>query len=184
MGNKNRIYPVEHAGILDSYWRKLLQNPHKFLRKYIKDGMNVLDIGCGPGFFTIPLAQLVGKKGHVVAADFQEKMLEIVEKKIQGTEIENRVRLHKCNEESTNLQDKFDFILAFYVVHETPDTEKFIEEMANLLKPEGKFLIVEPSFEVKIQDFLKIITIAERANLRVINQPRMFFSRAVLLELK
>ncbi|MFH1050993.1 MAG: class I SAM-dependent methyltransferase [bacterium] len=181
--NNNHFCPVEHAGILDQWWRKLLQNPHKILKNYIKDGMSVLDIGCGPGFFTIPAANLVGKKGKVVAADFQEGMLEIVKKKIQGTEFESKIILHKCESNSTGLKEKFDFILAFYVVHETPNPENFLKEMSSLLKSGGKLLIVEPSFHVKMKEFLSTISLAEKAGLTVVLQPKMFFSRAVLLEL-
>ncbi len=179
-----RVCPVEHAGILDQWWRKFLQNPHKILKNYIKDGMSVLDIGCGPGFFTIPAANFVGKNGKVVAADFQDGMLEIVKKKIHGTEFESKIILHKCESNSTGLKEKFDFILAFYLVHETPEPENFLKEMASLLNPGGTFLIVEPSFHVKMKEFLKTISCAEKANFKVVVQPRMFFSRAVLLELK
>lgn len=48
---KNRVCPVELAGSLDNKIRKWFQNPQKILAPYIKEGMKVLDIGCGPGFF-------------------------------------------------------------------------------------------------------------------------------------
>jgi ubiquinone/menaquinone biosynthesis C-methylase UbiE len=179
----NHYCHVEHAGILDNWFRKLFQNPNKILKKYISDGMSVLDFGCGPGYFTIPAANLVGNKGKVVAADFQEGMLDIVKKKIQGTHYENKIVLHKCDADSTGIKEKFDFILAFWVVHETPNAENFLKEMADLLKPGGRFLIAEPSFHVKMKDFLSTISLAENSGLKLIVQPRMFFSRAVLLEL-
>jgi 2-polyprenyl-3-methyl-5-hydroxy-6-metoxy-1,4-benzoquinol methylase len=56
MNNNNRVCPVEKAKHLDSFFRKILQNPQKILRKYINKGMTVLDFGCGPGFFTIEIA--------------------------------------------------------------------------------------------------------------------------------
>ncbi|MCP4372916.1 MAG: SAM-dependent methyltransferase, partial [Deltaproteobacteria bacterium] len=61
MSNRNnRICPVERAGSLDSRIRRWLQNPQKILKPYIKEGMTVLDVGCGPGFFSIDMAQMVG----------------------------------------------------------------------------------------------------------------------------
>ena len=72
---KNRVCPVTLAGGLDNTIRKWLQNPRKILGPYIKEGMIVLDVGCGPGFFSIELAQMVGNSGRVVAADLQEGML-------------------------------------------------------------------------------------------------------------
>ena len=73
-GNK-RVCPVERAGSLDNRFRRWLQDPRKILSPHIKEGMTVLDLGCGPGYFTIDIAQMVGKSGRVIAADLQEGML-------------------------------------------------------------------------------------------------------------
>ena len=97
MSNSNkRVCPVEIAGCLDNRIRRWIQNPQKILGPYIEEGMIVLDIGCGPGFFSIDMAQMVGKSGRVIAADLQEGMLQKLRDKIQGTELEERVTLHKC----------------------------------------------------------------------------------------
>lgn len=90
---KNRICPVERAGRLDNRFRKWIQNPRKILSPYIEKGMTVLDIGCGPGFFSIEMAHLVGGSGRVIALDLQEGMLQKLNKKIQGTEIAGRITL-------------------------------------------------------------------------------------------
>ena len=50
---KNRVCPVELADSLDSKIRRFLQNPQKILKPFVSEGMKVLDIGCGPGFFSI-----------------------------------------------------------------------------------------------------------------------------------
>ena len=49
--------------------RKLLENPDKILGQFVREGMTVLEPGCGMGFFTLPLARMVGPKGRVVVAD-------------------------------------------------------------------------------------------------------------------
>jgi len=61
--------------------------------------MTVLDVGCGPGFYSVEMADMVGKSGNVIAADLQQGMLEKVEEKIKGTYIENRIKLHKCEKD-------------------------------------------------------------------------------------
>ena len=86
--NRNRICPVKEAGKLDSFFRKFIQNPEKILRPFIKKGMTVLDYGCGPGFFTVKIAEMLEGQGKVIAADLQEGMLEIIRKKIKGKNIE------------------------------------------------------------------------------------------------
>jgi len=81
-GNK-RICPVENAGGLDNFVRKFLQNPLKILKPYISKGMTVLDLGCGPGYFSIEIAKMVSESGKVIAADLQKRMLEKVRNKVE-----------------------------------------------------------------------------------------------------
>ena len=100
-GKENPVYPVEIAGSLDSRIRGLF-NPKKILNPYVKEGMVAmvaLGIGCGPGFFTIPIAyrSKVGVKGRVIAAGLQEEMLERVRAIIKDTDLEQRIVLHKCD---------------------------------------------------------------------------------------
>jgi len=91
----NCVCPVEIAGGLDNRIRRWLQNPKKILGPYIEEGKIILDLGCGPGFFSIDMAQMVGKSGRVIASDLQEGMLHKVRDKIKGTELEERITLHK-----------------------------------------------------------------------------------------
>jgi len=74
----NNICPVEKAGGLDNSIRKILQHPRKILRPYIKEGMSVLDLGCGPGYFSLEIAKLLNESGKVIAADLQQGMLDKV----------------------------------------------------------------------------------------------------------
>jgi len=179
---KNRICPVEHAGVLDFNFRKLLQNPQKILRPYISEGMTVLDLGCGPGFFTMEMARLVGETGKVIAADLQQGMLEKVKKKIQNTVFANVIEFHQCLPDRVALSQKFDFILVFYMLHEVPDQLKFLRELKALLKPQGRILLVEPSFHVSQHEFLESIALMSQAGFAVAAQPKIFFSRSVALK--
>jgi ubiquinone/menaquinone biosynthesis C-methylase UbiE len=69
----HRICPWWIGYILANPLRRLLQKPEEILRPYIKKGMNVLDIGCGMGFFSLPIARMVGDTGKVVCVDFKKK---------------------------------------------------------------------------------------------------------------
>lgn len=121
-----RVCPIEKAAGLDNKIRRWFQNPRKILSPYIRHGMTVLDMGCGPGFFTIDIAELVGQTGRVIAVDLQDGMLEKLRAKIKGTESERRIVLHQCNESTIGIIERIDFVLAFYVVHEIPDQEFFL----------------------------------------------------------
>jgi ubiquinone/menaquinone biosynthesis C-methylase UbiE len=180
---KNRVCPVELAGSLDNKIRKWFQNPQKILAPYIKEGMKVLDIGCGPGFFSIELAKMVGKTGKVFSADLQEGMLQKIRNKIHGTELEERIKLIKCEEDKINVPEKVDFILAFYMVHEVPNKERLFEALKNVLDEKGQFLIVEPKlFHVTKKEFGETMNIAEKAGFKVTQGPKLPFSFSAILK--
>jgi ubiquinone/menaquinone biosynthesis C-methylase UbiE len=177
-----QVCPVALAGSLDNRIRRRLQNPQKILRPYINEGMTVLDIGCGPGFFTIEMAQMVGKSGRVIAADMQEGMLQKVKEKIKGKELEERILLHKCGENNIGLSEPVDFVLLFYMVHEVPNKEHFFNEIRTILKQQGQVLIVEPPFHVSKSAFDETVRKAGSAGFVIVERPMVFFSRAALMK--
>lgn len=180
--NDKKVCPVEIAGGLDNSVRRLLQNPKKLLKPYIREGMTVLDLGCGPGFFSIEIAKLLNDSGgKVIAADLQEGMLDKVRKKIKGTVLEQRVMLHKCKEESIDLKEKVDFVLAFYMIHEVPNQEKLFRELKSILKPGGQIFIIEPNFHVTKKAFNSMIDIVKGIGFEIIDRPKIFFSRTVVI---
>lgn len=180
--NKNRVCPVEKAGALEINIRKLIHNPKRILKPYINEGMSVLDVGCGPGYFTMEMANLVGNTGKVIAADLQDGMLAKVKQKIQKSSFNGTITLHKCNKDSIGLSEKSDFILIFYMLHEVPNQFNFLQEIKSLLNPNGKVFIVEPKFHVLDSDFTKSIIVMKQLGFDVIDEPNVFFSRTVLLK--
>lgn len=183
MTNKNnRVCPVERAGILDNRIRRWIQNPRKILKPYVEEGMTVLDIGCGPGFFSIAMAQMVGKSGRVIAADLQEGMLQKLRDKIQGTELGERITLHKSEANTIGVSEKVDFVLSFYVVHELPNQKGFFEELKSILKPKGQALIVEPPFRVSRAAFEETIRKAREAGFKPAEGPKVFLSKTAILK--
>ena len=182
--NSKRICPVERAGGLDNSLRRLVQNPKKILSPYINEGMTVLDLGCGPGFFSIEIARILNNSGKIIAADLQDGMLDKVREKIKGTELEKRIQLHKCAEGKTGITERVDFILCFYMVHEVPDQDKLFLELKSILKPGGKIFIIEPKFHVTEKSFKNMISKINALGLDIVDKPKVFFSRSVLLTIK
>lgn len=180
--NENHICPVEKAGGLDTKFRRWMQNPFKLLKPYVEKGMTVLDVGCGPGFFSIAMSEMVGPSGKVVAADLQDGMLDIIRNKIKNTELENIIHLHECEKDKIGYTDQVDFILAFYVVHEIPDKVAFFNELFSILKPGGQILIVEPKlFHVSKKEFRYTISFAEEAGFRLMDTLKIRLSRSAVL---
>jgi ubiquinone/menaquinone biosynthesis C-methylase UbiE len=117
----------------------------------------------------------------VIAADLQDGMLQKVKEKIQKTGFADTIRLHKCLPDRVGLAQKSDFILVFYMLHEVPDQDKFLREIKVLLKPLGKILLVEPAFHVSRDQFLQSIGIMKQVGFAILQEPKVFFSRAVVL---
>jgi ubiquinone/menaquinone biosynthesis C-methylase UbiE len=176
------VCPAACAFGLDIFIRKYIHNPKKILGKFIKEGMTVLDFGCGPGFFTLPVAEMVGETGRVIAADLQDGMLDRLKSKIKGQEIGERIVLHKSSEDKIGIEEKVDLVIAFYVVHELTDRENFFTEAFLLLKFGGKLLYIEPSIEVSMDEFMEGKEIAERAGFKVGENIKVIFSKGLALE--
>lgn len=124
--DSKQVCPASYASGLTSSFRRCLQNPAVFLKPYISSGMSVLDLGCGNGFCTFDIAQLVGTEGNVTAADLQTGMLEQLMKSRKGRPYAQTIQLHKCSADSLNLSDeKFDFILFFICFTKCPTTNPF-----------------------------------------------------------
>ena len=180
----NHVCPHQYSFMLDNFIRRLFQNPRKILREYVKEGDLVLDMGCGPGFFTIDMAKMVGAEGKVIAVDLQEKMLRYVEKKARKHKVLDRIEFHRCEANCIGVKEKVDFVLAFYMVHETPDMHKFFLELKDILKVDGKVLVVEPKFHVTKEDFRDTLNIAENLGFQAVDFPKKKGGRSVLLCLK
>jgi len=180
MKNQN-VCPTALSGSLDNSIRRFFQNPRKLLGKYIKTGMTIMDLGCGPGFFSIEMAKLLNGSGKVIAADLQDGMLSKVNRKITGTPLEQQIILHKCQDDRIGITEKADFILAFYMIHEVPDQVKLFSELKSLLKPDGTIFIVEPKFHVSKSAFEKMVFLIENSGFEIIDRPGITMSRALLI---
>lgn len=180
--NQN-ICPVEKAGMLDSFFRRIIQNPKRIIKPYVKEGITAMDLGCGPGFFTVEMAKIIQKSGKVIAVDVQEGMLEFLANKIKGTQYQDIVTLHKSNTDTLNYSDKVDFILAFYVVHEI-NRDTLFSELHSILNPDGEILIVEPNFHISVKVYEEMLHALEKEGFEIVSKPRIFFSRAVLIKKK
>jgi len=166
----------------DNVFRRLLQNPERILKPYIKPGWTVLDVGPGMGYFTIPLAKLAGKTGKVIAADIQQQMLDGIYRKAVNWGVQDRIKLNRSMPESIGINEPIDFCLAFWMVHEVPDRVKFLGEISSNLKQGGLLLIVEPKLHVSRDNFNNTLEIAKKAGLSVVAQPGIFVSNSALLK--
>lgn len=164
--------------------RRLIQNPEKLLQPFIKQDMTVLDVGPGMGYFTIPMAGLVGPKGKVVAVDLQQKMLDSLMRRARKAGVADRIDARLCTENSLNLEPyegKVDFALAFAMVHEVDDKAALLGQINRTLRSGGRLLISEPKLHVSEAAFEKTAIVARQAGFEVADRPRITWSRSAIL---
>ena len=151
------------------------------LGSFVRPGSTVIDIGPGMGYFTIPLARLVGPTGRVIAVDVQAKMLEALARRARRSGVSERIQLHLASPDSLGNHPKVDFVLAFWMVHEVPNQRAFFREIFGFLKPQGLFLLVEPILHVRKKSFLRTVHTAKEVGLIVKDRPKIRLSHSVLL---
>lgn len=165
----------------DNPLRRLLHNPEIVLSPYIQPGYNVIDVGAGMGYFSIPLAKLVGLSGHVTAVDVQTQMLSVLSKRAKRSGVAASISTYLATPEYLGNHAAADFILAFWVVHEVPDQEKLLRQIHALLKPNGLFLFVEPIVHVSRHYFLRTLQTAKSVGFSITEYPDIRISHSALL---
>lgn len=178
------VCPVWVGYFLASPFRKLFENPQKILGPYVKGGMTVLDVGCAMGFFSVPLAAMVGPEGKVICVDVQDEMIKVLKKRAQKAGLYDRIETRISHQDSLGLSDltkQIDFALAFAVVHEVADTAVFFQDVYNVMKQQGLFLVAEPKGHVSERDFDLSISCAVKIGFEIIDHPQIRRNRTVLL---
>jgi tRNA A58 N-methylase Trm61 len=103
--------------------------------------MTVLEPGPGMGFFTIPLARLVGSSGHLIAVDVQPKMIASLKRRAAKANLLDRIDARVTSVETLGIADlagKVDFTLAFAMVPEFPDARHFFAEVSQASKQNAR----------------------------------------------
>jgi len=178
----HHICPWWIAYTFDNPVRKLIHNPHKIFGDYIREGMTAMDVGCGMGYFSIGMAKLVGASGKVIAVDLQQKMLDVMQRRARRSGVADRIMSHRCEADTIGVREPVDFILAFWMVHEVSDKNKFFLELQSNLTSKGKILIAEPKMHVTAAELDKTIELAQNSGLRCCDRPAIRFSRTALFE--
>jgi ubiquinone/menaquinone biosynthesis C-methylase UbiE len=116
----------------------LVRNPNKLLKAAgLEEGHKVLEVGCGPGFFTIPAARIVGDEGHVYAVDIHPRAVERVKKKIEKEALSN-ITASCINASDTGLPgESVDLAFLFGLRYIAGGLENVIFELRRVLKPGG-----------------------------------------------
>ncbi len=180
-----RVCPWWLGYLLASPMRRwMVENPESLLAPFVRKGMTVLEPGPGMGFFTLPLARMIGPAGRVVAVDIQAKMLDRLERRARRAGLIDRIETRLARPDRMGidgLKGAVDFVLVFAVVHEMPSAEVFFGEAAAALKPGGLLLLAEPTGHIAPEGFEGELKAARTAGLETVSRPAVRRSLAAVL---
>ena len=110
---------------------------------------SILDIATGTGYLAINLAKTNASK--IIGLDISEGMLSVARKKVQGTNLENKVEFIKGDSEAIPFNDNtFDAITVSFGIRNFENLEKGLADILRVLKPGGTFVILETSVPTTI----------------------------------
>jgi len=175
------VCPPWLSFLLTNAFRRMAHDPSRILGRFLKEGDVAIDIGCGPGFFTVPMARRVGEDGLVVAVDIHSGMLEKARRRAERAGVAGRIRFHLGRRDSLGLDLTADFALAFWMTHEVADRRRLFAEVLSVLKPGGLLLLVEPRMHASDALFREIVATAEGVGFEQRGEEVVRLSRAVVL---
>jgi ubiquinone/menaquinone biosynthesis C-methylase UbiE len=164
--------------------RRLLENPNRILAPLVEEGMVVLEPGCAMGYFTLPLAHMVGPSGKVLAVDIEPKMLAVLARRARKAGLAERIDCRKAEANSLCVDDcsgTVDLIVAIHVVHELPNQPLFFRQVWNALKSGGRLLVIEPRFHVSRSAFAETLAFAKNTGFSEETDLSMIASKKILL---
>ena len=182
---ETHVCPWYLGYLLANPLRRLFQNPEILLSPYLQAGMKVLEVGPGMGFFSLPMARMVGETGRIYCVDLQEKMLKSLQRRASNKNLLERIEVHRCSESSLQigfLAGMIDFSLLFAVIHEVPNQEQLFLEIVPSLKQNGLLLIAEPRGHVTDEDFKRTLSHVQRNGMKLVDSPNINKSHTTLFK--
>jgi ubiquinone/menaquinone biosynthesis C-methylase UbiE len=125
-------------------FRDAFLRPRKILNKIedIRNGVSILDYGCGPGSFTMVAAEMVGKDGTVIAADIHPLAIKQIQRSASKKGLTNIKTILTGG--NTGLPDSsIDIILLYYVLHDFHNPYGIIRELYRVLKSDGILTVID-----------------------------------------
>ncbi len=124
--------------------REQEENPTVVLKQLgLKPGMVVCDMGCGNGFYSLPIAEMVAPKGKVLAVDIQPEMLQLLSRRSAEKKIDNIDMILGTVVDPKLPKGEIDMILMVDVYHEFSNPEFMLDAIRKSLKPTGVIALVE-----------------------------------------
>jgi ubiquinone/menaquinone biosynthesis C-methylase UbiE len=122
----------------DNPFMSILRNPYKLLKAAgLQKNQEVLEVGCGPGFFTIPAAKIAGENGMVYAIDVNPWAIKKVEKKIAKEKLLNAKAILANATESGLAEGSIDLTFVFGIRYVAGGLDNVLSDLNRVIKSEG-----------------------------------------------
>ncbi len=137
------VFPPKYAFTLLIPFRNIFLSPKKLIQRLeLQEDHKVLEIGPGPGYFSLPVAEML-KKGKLVLLDIQQEMLDMSRKRLEKKNITN-VEYKLCDGKKLALENKsFDRVFMVTVIGEIDNKDLYLKEINRILKDDGILSISE-----------------------------------------
>jgi ubiquinone/menaquinone biosynthesis C-methylase UbiE len=109
----------------------------------VKEGMIIGEVGAGRGYFTLKLADRVGKKGRVYANDIKKGVLESIEEKSKNKKIENIITVLGETEDPLFPENELDMIVMMMVYHDLEEPVIFFKNLKKYLKQNANVVVID-----------------------------------------
>lgn len=169
------VYPAEHASWLLSPLRRLLITPENLIRRFdVKPQDHILEIGCGPGYFS-PAAARSAPAGRLVILDTQEAMVAMAMQRLERAGAENVSAVVADAAHSPFADSSFDIVFLVTVLGEVSDPPAAMREIARILRPGGRVFITEALGDPDHLSKTQVRSLSEASSLRSTgNWPGLF----------
>ncbi|MCA9835200.1 MAG: methyltransferase domain-containing protein [Thermomicrobiales bacterium] len=135
--------PHQFADMLDHPWRLRYREPVDTVGLFgIVAGMEVLDLGCGTGTFTVEMARMAGPEGTVHAVDLQRSLLARAKTRMAVANVAATVHFHHCGAYQLPLEtSSIDLAVLLATLSQIPEKERALAELRRVLKPGGRLAV-------------------------------------------
>lgn len=167
---KGKVFPHQKARSLLHPVRQLIQSPVRVVRQLALSGdETVLELGCGPGYFSVALAE-ASQHGQLIMFDLQPEMLEMA---VERTGISRGIAAVAGNAIALPFAaGVFDLVFVSAVLGEVPDREACLEEVRRTLRPGGRLVVNEVRGDPDYINAAELDRLCGEAGLRLVQRRR------------
>ena len=158
------------ASVLRSHGWRTAENSAAYLLPQLRPGLDVLDVGCGPGTITIDLARIVGA-GHAVGLDGAASAIEVAKKSAATADVDVSFDVGDAYGLSFE-DDRFDVVHAHQLLQHLADPVAALQEMRRVCRPGGTVAVRDADYaamswwplDPRLDRWLELYSAAARAN--------------------